>query len=187
VGRRQVGTETFSPFQRIRELETVVWRLGMAVSDPSFRTTAEDRLKALAGHGLLVAGMNGATVKPQGWLYLQWHNPTFQDFHNAIIDDTWTFDLPLAAGVNPRDSVNGSYYLPNWASVPPSSTYGHYIAIRGYSGLYSDPTRYAYYNDSSGGVDEVTGQVILGSTGSYSYGSYGVWETMLNNYQNLIW
>jgi hypothetical protein len=33
----------------------------------------------------------------------------------------------------------------------------------------------------------VTGQVISGSTGSYSFASYGVWETMLNNNQNLIW
>jgi Ser/Thr protein kinase RdoA (MazF antagonist) len=47
VGHRQVGRETLAPFQRIRELETVVWGLGMAVSDPSFRKTAEDRLTRL--------------------------------------------------------------------------------------------------------------------------------------------
>jgi hypothetical protein len=134
-----------------------------------------------------ITGMNAASIRPTNWSYVQWHNPSFQDFHNAIIDDTWYWNMPLSAGVNPRDSVNGGFYLPNWASVPPSSTYGHYIAIRGYAGLYSDPSRYAYYNDSSGGVDEVTGQGIYGSTGSYNYGSYGVWETMLNNNQNLIW
>jgi len=95
--------------------------------------------------------------------------------------------MPLAAALNPRDSVNASFYLPSWASAPPDSSYGHYIAIRGYAGLYSDPSRYACYNDSSGGVYEVTGQMILGSTGSYNYGSYGVYQTMLYNSANLIW
>jgi Ser/Thr protein kinase RdoA (MazF antagonist) len=36
-----------APFHRIRELETVVWGLGMAVTDASFRDTAEDRLRRL--------------------------------------------------------------------------------------------------------------------------------------------
>jgi len=47
VGRAVVRRETLAPFQRIRELETVVWGLGMAVTDPTFRDTAEDRLMRL--------------------------------------------------------------------------------------------------------------------------------------------
>ena len=47
VGHAVVRRETLTPFQRIRELETVVWGLGMAVTDPSFRDTAEDRLMRL--------------------------------------------------------------------------------------------------------------------------------------------
>jgi Ser/Thr protein kinase RdoA (MazF antagonist) len=47
VGSAVVAAEMLAPFQRIRELETVVWGLGMAVTDPSFRETAEDRLKRL--------------------------------------------------------------------------------------------------------------------------------------------
>jgi hypothetical protein len=47
VGSAVVPQERLAPFQRIRELETVVWGLGMAVTDPSFRDTAEDRLMRL--------------------------------------------------------------------------------------------------------------------------------------------
>jgi hypothetical protein len=63
---------------------------------------------------------------------------------------------------------------------------GDRVRRTGLACLYPDPSRYATYNDSSGSVDKVTGQVISGSTGSYSFASYGVWETMLNNNQNLI-
>jgi Ser/Thr protein kinase RdoA (MazF antagonist) len=47
VGTAVVPQEMLAQFQRIRELETVVWGLGMAVTDPSFRDTAEDRLRRL--------------------------------------------------------------------------------------------------------------------------------------------
>ncbi len=122
------------------------------------------------------------------WWFVQWNNPSFKDFHSAIIDDTWNWNMPLAAGVNPRDTADGFYYLPSWANEPPSSGYAHYIVMNGYAGLYTDASRYAYYDDSSGGVDEVQPWIgIRGSTGAYRYGSYGVWETMLNNQANLIW
>ena len=47
MGSAVVLPAMLAPFQRIRELETVVWGLGMAVTDPSFRETAEDRLRRL--------------------------------------------------------------------------------------------------------------------------------------------
>lgn len=138
--------------------------------------------------GDLVTGLNGASALPTGWAYVYWQNPSFEGFHNAIIDDTWNWHMPLAAQVNPRDTVNGQYYLPNWAQEPPSPTYGHYIDIRGYEGLYSDSSRWAYYDDSSGGVDEEDPSIgIRGSTGQYRYGSYGVWYTMKNNKGYFVW
>lgn len=140
--------------------------------------------------GDLIAGLNDLSILPStdGWHYAYWHNPSFQSFHNAIVDDTWNWHMPLAAGVNPRDTENGSYYLPNWDGEDPSPDYGHYIDIRGYEGLYSDAARWAYYDDSSGGHDEVQTWIgIPGSTGQYRYGSYGVWETMKNNQGYLVW
>jgi Ser/Thr protein kinase RdoA (MazF antagonist) len=49
MGRPMVQMEVLAPYQRIRELETVVWGLGMAVTDPSFHEAAQDRLRRLLG------------------------------------------------------------------------------------------------------------------------------------------
>jgi len=128
--------------------------------------------------------MNAASVKPSGFAYVPWTGPTWVQFHNAIIDDTWTWRMPLAAGVNPR-LAGSAYYLYSWRNVG-GGDYGHYIALRGYSGNFQS-SAYAYYNDSSGGKDELTGETILGSTGAFSDLSYTVYKTMMNRYGNLVW
>jgi Ser/Thr protein kinase RdoA (MazF antagonist) len=47
MGSPEVARDLLVPFQGIRELESVVWGLGMAVFDPSSREAAQDRLKRL--------------------------------------------------------------------------------------------------------------------------------------------
>jgi Ser/Thr protein kinase RdoA (MazF antagonist) len=47
MGCPVVARDLLDPYQRIRELESVVWGLGMAVLDPSYREAAQDRLKRL--------------------------------------------------------------------------------------------------------------------------------------------
>ena len=47
MGRAVVDLEALAPFQRIRELESVVWALGMGVTDPSYRKDANARLDRL--------------------------------------------------------------------------------------------------------------------------------------------
>ena len=47
MGRAAVELEILAPFQRIRELESVVWGLGMSVTDPSYREDAKARLDRL--------------------------------------------------------------------------------------------------------------------------------------------
>ena len=42
-----VPAEQLVPFQRVRELESVVWELGMAVMDASYSEGAQDRLQRL--------------------------------------------------------------------------------------------------------------------------------------------
>ena len=42
-----VRAERLVPFQRVRELESVVWELGMAVMDASYSEGAQDRLQRL--------------------------------------------------------------------------------------------------------------------------------------------
>jgi hypothetical protein len=134
--------------------------------------------------GDLIIGLNGATRRPSGWAYVQLHNPTWDTFHNAIISDIWAYGMALAAHVNPR-KANSQQYLSSWANVSPGD-YGHYIPLRGYAG-FSSSTAVVFYNDSSGGRDEVTGIGILGATGAFSDASTTVYQTMMNRYGNLVW
>jgi Ser/Thr protein kinase RdoA (MazF antagonist) len=50
------------PFQRIRELESVIWELGMAVTDPSYRDGARERLERL----LTSSRQHGWATDPSG-------------------------------------------------------------------------------------------------------------------------
>lgn len=134
--------------------------------------------------GDLITGLNGATRRPSNWAYVQLHNPSWDTFHNAIISDVWVYGMALAANVNPR-KANSNAYLASWANVTPGD-YGHYIPLRGYAG-FSSSSAVVYYNDSSGGRDEVTGTPILGATGAFSNFSTTVYQTMMNRYGNLVW
>lgn len=137
----------------------------------------------------LVAGLNGASIEPAGFIYVWWTNMSWSQFHNAIKTDTWTWGMPLAARVDPRHT-GSNYYLTSWAGEPPGD-YGHYITLRGYSGS-SQSTALAYYNDSSGGHDEHDTSIgVAGSTGAFSNLSNTVFQTMVNHTTSgsyyLIW
>lgn len=128
--------------------------------------------------GDLVTGLNSASVKPTGFFYAYWTDPTWSEFHNAIKGDTWVWLMPLAIRVDPRHT-GSAYKLASWAGAPPGD-YGHYITARGYSGSLQS-SAYVYYNDSSGGQDEHDGTGILGGLGAFSDKSNIVYETMRNN------
>ena len=132
----------------------------------------------------LITGLNKATRRPTNWAYVQLHNPSWDTFHNAIISDVWAYGMGLAAHVNPRKTASPQYLI-SWANVA-AGDYGHYIPLRGYSG-FSSATALVYYNDSSGGRDEVSGIPILGATGAFSDRSTTVYQTMMNRYGNLVW
>ena len=134
--------------------------------------------------GDLITGLNSASRRPSGFVYVQMSKPSWDTFHNAIITDVWHYGMGLAAHVNPN-KTGSTYHLYSWKNVAPGD-YGHYIPLRGYSG-FTQSTALAYYDDSSGGRDEVTGQVILGATGAFSDPSYTVYMTMMNRYGNLVW
>jgi hypothetical protein len=132
----------------------------------------------------LINGMNSASVLPFGGFYMQWHNPTWSDFHNAIATDTSTWYMPLAASVNPRPA-NSIYYLYSWRNAPQNPNYGHYIPLRGYAG-FSQSSALAYYNDSSGGQDDF-GVGMYGDTGAFQDLSFTVYETIMLKYGNFVW
>ncbi|PZR60576.1 MAG: hypothetical protein DLM71_10435 [Chloroflexi bacterium] len=135
--------------------------------------------------GDLITGLNASTSRPSYFYWAQWHGPSFADFHAAIVNDVFSYKMPLAAGVNPH--VRGStYYLYSWRNWQGST--GHYITINGYSGVPSSSSKYAYYNDSSGGYDEVQPWIaIAGETGAFSDTSYTVYMTMKNNSGDLVY
>lgn len=133
--------------------------------------------------GDLITGMNAASVLPFGGFYMQWHNPIWSDFQNAIATDTSTWYMPPAAAVSPR-TPGSNYYLFSWRNAP-TGNYGHYIPLRGYSG-FTQATALAYYDDSSGGIDDF-GVGMLGSTGAFQDLSYTVHQTMMLNAGNLVW
>jgi hypothetical protein len=138
--------------------------------------------------GDLVSGLNHASVMPDGFVYVSETNMTWTYFHGIIKVDTWTWGMPLAARVDPRHT-GSSYYLYSWRNEP-AGDYGHYITLRGYSGS-SQSSALAYYNDSSGGVDEHNTSIgIRGGTGAFSDLSNTVFQTMRNRYPSsyyLVW
>lgn len=134
--------------------------------------------------GYVAPALNAASHLPFAGFYMVWQNPAWSDFQNAIATDTSQWFMPLAAHVNPR-SLNSAYILASWPSGPQKSTYGHYIPLRGYNG-FSQATARAYYDDSSGGVDD-NGQGMLGSTGAFSDKSTTVWGAMTIRAGNFYW
>jgi len=129
--------------------------------------------------GDLKTGMNSASDLPSGFLYAYEKDLVWSDFHSDLRLDIWWWHMPLAARVDPRHS-GSQYFLTSWAGDP-AGDYGHYIALRGYSGT-AQSTALAYYNDSSGGVDEHdTSITVLGDTGAFSDNSYTVYRTMKQN------
>jgi hypothetical protein len=137
----------------------------------------------------LVTGLNAASIKPSGFVYAWQTNMSWTQFHSTIKVDTYTWRMPLAARVDPRH-VGSQYFLTSWAGAS-AGDYGHYITLRGYSGSLQG-TANAYYNDSSGGVDEHNSAIhILGSTGAFTDRSFTVFQTMVNHTTNgsyyLMW
>ncbi len=141
----------------------------------------------------LAAGLNAASVLPSGFVYAYWTNMSWISFHNALRVDAYTWRMPLAPRVSPR-TPGSQYFLTSWAGQTAGS-YGHWITLRGYSGT-DQSYALAYYNDSSGGVDEHDPSIhILGNTGAFSDKSYTVYKTMtlrttrINNvdYYYLVW
>lgn len=123
-----------------------------------------------------IAGMNGASVLPPNFAYMQKHNPTFTNWHSTIIAGTYYWHLPLAAGVIPRKQ-GAQYYLSSWNKV---SNGGHYIELHGYQGRATDALRYVYYSDTAGTyADSVAA--------NWKQGSYAVYETMMYNNGNMIY
>lgn len=116
--------------------------------------------------------LNQAVAKRYPWPYGEeyvdngWHQGA--EWHNYVVVDITDFGMPLVAGVAPHD-LNVIHYLTSWPAI--SDQTGHYIAIRGWYGLWDGTQNpIVYYVDSSKGWG--------GSTGGFSDPSMDVYETI---------
>ena len=85
--------------------------------------------------------------------------------------------MPLAMAVNPHMAKVGIYKLASWPDERPLAR--HWIAIRGYDGLWGSDAPIVYYSDSSGGYG--------GGTGNYWDLSVVLHEANQRNRGRIIW
>lgn len=123
-----------------------------------------------------IDGMNGASRLPANFVYLQLHNPSYDEWHAAIIMDVVQYEMSLAAGVIPW-KTGAAYHLLSWNI---QSNGGHYIELHGYSGRIGDANRYVDYSDPAGTyADSIAA--------NWHQLSYPVYQTMMYNNGNLVY
>jgi hypothetical protein len=124
----------------------------------------------------LRSGLNKASRLPAGFGYFYTATGTGSQWHSKVITDISDWAMPLVVPVKPHDP-GAAYRLTSW---PKAVEAWHWIAIRGYNGLWNGTrTPLVYYNDSSAGYS--------GGTGSYSDPSYDVHYLNARNSGNLVW
>lgn len=148
------------------------WYTQQRISDLWTKTDANGQTYL----GDLINGMNGASVLPSGFAYIQKHNPTFTDWHNTIISGVYDWRMPLAAGVIPRKS-GATYRLVSWNIV---SNAGHYIEIHGYVGFVQNPQKWVFFSDTAG-------MYASSTAGNYKQSSFAVYKTMMYNNGNMVY
>lgn len=127
-----------------------------------------------------IKGMNGASVLPAGFAYMQKHNPTFTDWHNTIIAGIYTWRMPLATSVRPHDP-GATYWIISW---PVAKSAAHYIGLFGYRGYAytANSDRKVYYTDTAG---QFAAPGV--KAGNFWDISFDVYQTMMANNGNMVY
>ena len=134
------------------------------------------------GGANLATGLNNtnAVLKPTpDWIYAYVTNGTMQELFNKIVTDIDGFGMPLVLATAPHLSGAGQYFLESWPNVAPGAH--HWIVIRGYDGLWGDPTPIIIkYQDSSAGYGGATGAfddtlAVVYQVSKWNQGGHVVW------------
>jgi hypothetical protein len=133
------------------------------------------------GGANLASGLNNpnGVLKPTSdWAYVYADNGTMHQFFNKIITDIDGFGMPLVLATAPHMSNAGSDYLESWPREYPGAH--HWIVVRGYSGLWGDPSIIIKYQDSSGGFGGATGSFddslsVMYQVSKANQGGHVVW------------
>jgi hypothetical protein len=117
-----------------------------------------------------------AVLKPtEDWIYIFAGSGDLDAFHNKVVTDVFGYGMPLISLVRPNEP-DKEFHLSSWQG--PAIHAGHWIVLRGYSGLNaSDAT--IYYNDSSEGYQ--------GGTGAYADDALTMWKVSHYHSDMIIW
>jgi hypothetical protein len=135
-----------------------------------------------ASNGTSGANLENALNRPKAvlpptsdWIYIFAGTGDLNAFHNKVVTDVHAYGMPLISLVRPNEPSK-EFHLSSWQG--PAIHAGHWIVLRGYSGLdASDAT--IYYNDSSEGYQ--------GGTGAYGDSALTMWKVSHYHSDMIIW
>ena len=117
-----------------------------------------------------------AVLKPTAdWIYVFADHGDLDAFHNKVITDVHGYGMPLISLVRPNEPGK-EFHLSSWQG--PAIHAGHWIVLRGYSGLNASSAA-IYYNDSSEGYQ--------GGTGAYVDTALTMWKVSHYHSDMIIW
>jgi len=135
-----------------------------------------------ASSGTSGANLENALNRPKAvlpptadWIYVFADTGDLDAFHNKVVTDVFGYGMPLISLVRPNEPGK-DYHLSSWQGAPIHA--GHWIVLRGYSGL-SVNTATVYYNDSSEGYQ--------GGTGAYADSALTMWKVSHYHSDMIIW
>ncbi|HET8586983.1 MAG TPA: hypothetical protein VFM74_03820 [Candidatus Limnocylindria bacterium] len=126
---------------------------------------------------MLRNGLNELADLPSGFAYAVVPTGTGSEWHAKIITETYTWHMAFAASVKMTSTTRR---LVSWSPIAKGTTVRHWLAIRGYNGLW-DGTDAAkvLYNDSTA--------YLGGGTGSYSDSSLKFWQLNTSHTARVVW
>jgi hypothetical protein len=152
--------------------------------ETNYRLQSEiaDWANTTASAGTSGANLENALNKPKAvlrptpdWIYIFADTGDLDAFHNKVVTDVHAYGMPLISLVRPNEPGK-DYRLSSWQGPPIHA--GHWIVLRGYSGLTAS-TATIYYNDSSDGYQ--------GGTGAYGDSALTMWKVSHYHSDMIIW
>jgi hypothetical protein len=117
-----------------------------------------------------------AILKPTSdWIYIFSGHGDLDAFHNMVVTDIAEYGMPLISLVRPNEPGK-AHRLSSWDG--PAIHAGHWILLRGYSGLNPDSSA-IFYDDSSEGYQ--------GGTGAFSDPALTMWKVSHYHSDMIIW
>lgn len=152
--------------------------------DTNYRLQSEiaDWANTTASYGTSGANLENTLNRPKAvlpptsdWIYLFADTGDLDAFHNKVVTDVYGYGMPLISLVRPNEPGK-EFHLSSWQGAPIHA--GHWIVLRGYSGLTASNAT-IYYNDSSEGYQ--------GGTGAYADTALTMWKVSHYHSDMIIW